>query len=296
MILPSPGSTLLFSLFINLSTLSFCSLAQKVIPAKRHYDSHVYYVLELNPSQLLSNPTPQDIATALGAEHVEQVGELKHHYLIRAHKDVVKRGEPILDAEQHLIKRSDAVRSLQSRDRVMERFELLKRGETTTNDALGGLIRRARGASSSADDDAQLQRRFLLSSIRSLERQHLRQRIKRQFIEPPPLSTTRRLSRRSPAPPPIVEEQEDTSLVPTALELLQLMFQIQDPVFPKQWHLINQVIEENTINVTGVWAEEIYGKGVNVAIVDDGLDMNSDDLKDNFVRHPALLAVHFDED
>ncbi|CAJ0915749.1 10384_t:CDS:10 [Entrophospora sp. SA101] len=36
------------------------------------------------------------------------------------------------------------------------------------------------------------------------------------------------------------------------------------------------------INVTGIWKEGITGKGVVAAIVDDGLDMYSEDLADNF--------------
>jgi kexin len=48
-------------------------------------------------------------------------------------------------------------------------------------------------------------------------------------------------------------------------------------------------MEENSINVTGVWDEGVFGKGVNVAIVDDGLDMHSDDLAANFVSTVSLL-------
>lgn len=60
-------------------------------------------------------------------------------------------------------------------------------------------------------------------------------------------------------------------------------FSIFDPLWSKQWHLVNEVLPENSINVTGVWEQGYVGKGVNVAIVDDGLDMHSDDLAANFV-------------
>ncbi|CAG8750909.1 1327_t:CDS:2, partial [Acaulospora morrowiae] len=56
---------------------------------------------------------------------------------------------------------------------------------------------------------------------------------------------------------------------------------IKDPGFSLQWHLKNTQ-EKNDINVTGVWKEGITGKGVVAAIVDDGLDLSSDDLADNF--------------
>ncbi|KAI8973037.1 peptidase S8/S53 domain-containing protein [Pilobolus umbonatus] len=57
---------------------------------------------------------------------------------------------------------------------------------------------------------------------------------------------------------------------------------IKDPMFREQWHLINTVTPGNDINVTGVWEQGITGKGINVAILDDGLDYESEDLIDNF--------------
>ncbi|CAO3688258.1 unnamed protein product [Rhizopus stolonifer] len=57
---------------------------------------------------------------------------------------------------------------------------------------------------------------------------------------------------------------------------------ILDPLFDKQWHLINQMNPGNDLNVSGVWKQGIAGKGVNVVILDDGLDFNSTDLADNF--------------
>lgn len=57
---------------------------------------------------------------------------------------------------------------------------------------------------------------------------------------------------------------------------------IKDPLFDKQWHLFNTVQVGHDMNVTGVWLEGITGEGVVTAIVDDGLDMYSNDLKDNY--------------
>jgi kexin len=37
------------------------------------------------------------------------------------------------------------------------------------------------------------------------------------------------------------------------------------------------------MNVTGLWEEGITGKGVISALVDDGLDYESEDLAQNFV-------------
>ncbi|KAF9973405.1 pheromone processing endoprotease [Actinomortierella ambigua] len=72
---------------------------------------------------------------------------------------------------------------------------------------------------------------------------------------------------------------------------------ITDPGFKYQWHLRN-------INVTGVWEQNINGTGVNVAIIDDGLDANSEDLKENFFAagswdfndHTAIPLPRLDDD
>nr|XP_019050524.1 kexin [Kwoniella bestiolae CBS 10118]OCF29454.1 kexin [Kwoniella bestiolae CBS 10118] len=69
-----------------------------------------------------------------------------------------------------------------------------------------------------------------------------------------------------------------------ATELLyaQNELQLKDPMLDQQWHLINTEMKDIELNVTGLWGRGITGEGVHVVIVDDGLDLNSDDLKDNF--------------
>lgn len=57
---------------------------------------------------------------------------------------------------------------------------------------------------------------------------------------------------------------------------------IADPIFKEQWHLFNPIQLGHDVNVTGLWLEGITGRNATVAIVDDGLDMYSDDLKDNY--------------
>ncbi|KAK5135415.1 hypothetical protein LTR08_005357 [Meristemomyces frigidus] len=57
---------------------------------------------------------------------------------------------------------------------------------------------------------------------------------------------------------------------------------IADPIFQDQWHLYNHVQLGHDINVTGVWQQGITGKNSTVCIVDDGLDMDSDDLRANY--------------
>ena len=55
--------------------------------------------------------------------------------------------------------------------------------------------------------------------------------------------------------------------------------QINDALYGCQWHLRSQSDED--INVEAVWAEGIRGEGINIALVDDGMDFNHEDLRDN---------------
>ena len=54
---------------------------------------------------------------------------------------------------------------------------------------------------------------------------------------------------------------------------------ISDALYGCQWHLNNRRGED--INVEAVWEEGITGKGVNVAVVDDGMDHRHEDLRNN---------------
>ncbi|CCE66336.1 hypothetical protein TPHA_0P01790 [Tetrapisispora phaffii CBS 4417] len=92
------------------------------------------------------------------------------------------------------------------------------------------------------------------------------------FHDLPPIT----LQKRQPIPVPPI----DSSLLP--LQEAANKLGIKDPLFSKQWHLINPSFPGNDVNVSGVWFSGITGKGVVAAIVDDGLDHNSEDLKDNF--------------
>ncbi|XP_062606722.1 proprotein convertase subtilisin/kexin type 7-like [Saccostrea cucullata] len=59
-------------------------------------------------------------------------------------------------------------------------------------------------------------------------------------------------------------------------------FHFVDPFFKLQWHLINNKRKDMDINVTGVWERNLTGQGVTVAVVDDGVEWNNLDLKDNY--------------
>lgn len=77
------------------------------------------------------------------------------------------------------------------------------------------------------------------------------------------------------------EETDDPAVLATQKTVMATLG-ISDPIFTEQWHLLNTVQPGHDVNITGVWLQGITGKNATVAIVDDGLDMHSDDLKDNF--------------
>ena len=56
---------------------------------------------------------------------------------------------------------------------------------------------------------------------------------------------------------------------------------ITDPLYACHWHLNSADRAGMDINVESVWADGITGEGVNVAVVDDGMDYSHEDLTDN---------------
>ena len=187
-------------------------------PIRKSYDTHDYYVLEHNPIHGLS---PHQCAQAVGAQLVEQVGELKNHYVVSIPK-------PTLDLSPHLPRRN-----------------LAAAGNHSPVTALQTLRKRAAEA-----HNGRAHSKRLSSSIRSLEHQTPRQRLVKRG---------------------------------TLLDEVIKTLDINDPLFPKQWHIINEEFPEHMMNVTGVWREGITGKNVISAIVDDGLDYESEDIAPNFV-------------
>lgn len=101
----------------------------------------------------------------------------------------------------------------------------------------------------------------------------LKQRLQKRI--PPPLVP------RNPSPKPEDSKQADPQALQIQKEIASALG-ITDPIFNEQWHLYNTVQLGHDLNVTEVWLEGVTGKGVTTAIVDDGLDMYSDDLKPNY--------------
>ncbi|KAI9361747.1 peptidase S8/S53 domain-containing protein [Pilaira anomala] len=106
----------------------------------------------------------------------------------------------------------------------------------------------------------------------------------------------RRLYKRAPIEQPVVENTEEEYRLNgggPSVELpllseeggynkIKELLGVFDPGFDQQWHLLNQENVGHDMNVTGVWSQGITGKNVVVAILDDGLDMDHPDLKDNY--------------
>ena len=126
-----------------------------------------------------------------------------------------------------------------------------------------------RGPLSPRDPDRHVARN-IADSVKHLARQELRQRVKR-------------------APPPIRPGDDDDSH-PLAQPVIEKLG-IQDPLFTDQWHLINEEYPEHMMNVSRLWDMGITGDGVITALVDDGLDYESEDLADNFVSAILVLSI-----
>jgi kexin len=71
---------------------------------------------------------------------------------------------------------------------------------------------------------------------------------------------------------------------PTSAHGVAKRLGLKDPKFPEQWHLVNDEYPEHMMNATPVWDMGFTGKGVLASFLDDGLDFESEDLKDAFVR------------
>lgn len=210
-------------LSLTLALLLSHSFVLGARPTKRFYQTHDYYVLEHDPH---AGASLEDCTRALGVEVVEQAGELVNHWLVRTPKYMQRR-----DGADVVLSSLASLRSLASED-----------------------------PSLSARSTSDLHARQLSSSIRWLDRQELRQRVRR-------------------APPPIQPDTDSPNSVKAVAERLD----IHDPSFPQQWHLINTPYPEHSMNVTGLWDLGFTGKGVISALVDDGLAYEHPDLAANFV-------------
>ena len=163
-------------------------------------------------------------------------------------------------------------------------------------DSLEELRRRKRRRRRSPPDDVQVDRPHLKKRVEGLEgvlwseKQALRKRLVKR-IPPPPLA-----SRQQSNDPDATKGKGDSEEQQAAIKRLDEIvaeLDIQDPIFKDQWHLFNTDQVGHDLNVTGVWLEGVTGQGVISAVIDDGLDMYSEDLKANYY---AAGSWDFNED
>jgi len=127
-----------------------------------------------------------------------------------------------------------------------------------------------------------------LDAILWSQKQKLKPRMQKRNAIPPP-------SGRAPPPIPGSAGAASTSAIAQRQEIARKL-SIRDPIFTEQWHLFNSVELGHDVNVTGLWMEGITGKNATVVVVDDGIDMYSDDLKDNYFAEGSYdFNDHTDE-
>lgn len=106
----------------------------------------------------------------------------------------------------------------------------------------------------------------------------------RRVVDSVPFLEKQTLRRRSKRAPPPIRPGDEEPPSPTSARGIAARLKIQDPLFPDQWHLVNDESPEHMMNIVPVWDMGFTGKGIISSIIDDGLEFESEDLKDNFVR------------
>lgn len=107
---------------------------------------------------------------------------------------------------------------------------------------------------------------------------HQKQKLKKRHPKRiPPVSGYSK--RAPPANSGLTKQQEADK---AHLDTIATTLKIEDPIFKAQWHIFNYLKRGVDTNVTGAWLQGVTGAGVVSAIMDDGLDFNSNDLKSNY--------------
>ena len=228
-----------------LALLALACLSSLAGASPRNHDTHDYYALHLS-----SHAPPQTVASVLGLDYEEPLGELPDHHTFSSPRHR-KHGA----------------------DETLEDLRLRRR----RRDLLGDKI---------------------LDGILWSQKLRLKPRMQKRNVIPP-------LSGRQDSPADVVKPGKIAAAPPGPLEpvvnvdavaerdAVQQELSIEDPIFDEQWHLFNTVQLGHDINVTGVWEQGITGEGATAVMVDDGIDMYSEDLKDNYF---AKGSYDFNED
>ncbi len=85
----------------------------------------------------------------------------------------------------------------------------------------------------------------------------------------------------------VIAAKGQSSLEETLSECRGMSSDTEDPLYGCQWHLKNtgqfgfsgkRITAGEDINIEGVWNEDVYGTGINIAIVSNGIDLSHEDL------------------
>lgn len=218
----------------------------------REYDTRNYFAVQLDSEQDVGKFIVSRTNEFENWRFEQPLGTLKDHYLFSVHKSqlINEYLHGINDKPQHV------------HDTEMSSLSTEKR------------------------DQKNLYRRTLQQTgVRSLQLLPEKQLYKRGYTDNAVIDPFESESFRRLQAPPVEIPDPNGPPTDSALQIVtQVMadLDINDPIFNAQWHLINPIQLGNDLNVTGVWYQNITGKGVAVAVVDDGLDMDHEDLKANY--------------
>ena len=121
----------------------------------------------------------------------------------------------------------------------------------------------------------------ILDGVLWSQKQKTKPRMEKRSILPPPPIRQRPPTAAAPGVPVVAVPVADADAVAERANVAREL-SIEDPIFNEQWHLFNTMQLGHDINVTGVWQQGITGEGATAVMVDDGIDMYSEDLKDNY--------------
>lgn len=134
-----------------------------------------------------------------------------------------------------------------------------------------------------------------LGSVKWYQKQKLKPRLEKRGAIPPLEVDDQPAIRASPVIPKPANTDTTTEAIAQRKKIAEEL-SIHDPIFSDQWHLFNSVEIGHDLNVTGLWLAGITGKNSTVVVVDDGLDMYSDDLKENYFAQGSYdFNDHTDE-
>jgi kexin len=227
--------------------LRWTCLLPLVAPALAQLPQRDYETNDYFAIHLSPGQSPDTVAQRLGAKNEGPLGQLPHHYTFSS----PKHSSDDIDITLDELRRR--------RRRRRKRSESEQYGNALASRSLSGL-----------------------DGILWSQKQHLRKRLVKR-IPPPPADLETRQSSTDPQNDGSASDEEQQAAI-ERLNAIATELDIQDPIFKEQWHLFNPLQLGHDMNVTGVWLDGITGNGSISAVIDDGLDMYSDDLKNNYFK------------